>query len=91
MQSVVITSSGQFTIRERNIMDAVKIKFSLINIVFYVCWIPNLINGILLWILWFHLPVEIIISIWYIMVSNYKELLKKLKKCVCCILSSGIS
>lgn len=68
MERIITTSSGQFTSRERDIMDAIKMKFSIINVVFYICWIPNLLNGILLWTLWFHLPATWIISIWYIMV-----------------------
>ncbi|KAL0098354.1 hypothetical protein PUN28_020319 [Cardiocondyla obscurior] len=43
------------------------IKFALINLVYYVCWTPNLINGILLWTLWFQLPIKAIITLWYIM------------------------
>lgn len=70
MERIITGSSGQFTSRERDIMDAIKIKFSIINIVFYICWIPNLLNGILLWTLWFHLPATWIISLWYIMVRK---------------------
>lgn len=68
MEKIITSASGQFTSREREIIDAIKIKFSVINFVFYLCWIPNLFNGILLWVLWFDLPAEWIISIWYMMV-----------------------
>lgn len=67
MQSVIITSSGQYTTRERNIIDAIETKFSIINLIFYICWLPNLINGILLWTLWFNLPMQVIMILWYIM------------------------
>ncbi|XP_044272227.1 G-protein coupled receptor 143-like isoform X2 [Tribolium madens] len=67
MEEIITSASGQFTSREREILDAIKIKFSVINFVFYLCWVPNLLNGILLWTLWFHLPAEWIIAIWYIM------------------------
>ncbi|GLV34126.1 hypothetical protein CBL_00055 [Carabus blaptoides fortunei] len=67
MECLITSSMGQFTSRERDVMDTIKIKFSLINLVFYICWIPNLINGILLWTLWFHLPIKVIITVWYIM------------------------
>ncbi|XP_072378572.1 G-protein coupled receptor 143-like [Diabrotica undecimpunctata] len=67
MERIITSSFGQFTAKEREIIRAIKIKFSVINIVFYVCWLPNLVNGILLWALWFHLPIRIVISIWYIM------------------------
>ncbi|KAJ8941228.1 hypothetical protein NQ318_015660 [Aromia moschata] len=67
MEKIITSTSGQFTSREREIIDAIKIKFSVINVVFYICWIPNLINGILLWTLWFHLPAGCVISIWYVM------------------------
>jgi len=45
----------------------VRIKFFAINAAFYVCWLPNLINGLLLWTLWFKLPVRVVISLWYLM------------------------
>lgn len=70
MERIITTSSGQFTSRERDIIDAIKMKFSIINVVFYICWVPNLINGVLLWTLWFHLPAAWIISLWYIMVCT---------------------
>lgn len=71
METIITSTSGQFTNRERELIEAVKLKFSVINIVFYVCWIPNLLNGIMLWTLWYHLPAEFIIIFWYIMVSEY--------------------
>lgn len=58
---------AQFTSKERKLVDALRCKFFLINMVFYVCWLPNLVNGILLWTMWFNMPVKVIISIWYIM------------------------
>ncbi|CAH0554404.1 unnamed protein product [Brassicogethes aeneus] len=67
MRQIITSTSGQFTSKERDVIDAVKIKFSVINIAFYVCWVPNLINGVLLWTLWFHLPATCVISIWYLM------------------------
>lgn len=70
MEFLITSSLGQLTSRERDVMDTIKIKFSLINIVFYLCWIPNLINGILLWTLWFNLPIKGIIIVWYIMVRR---------------------
>ena len=71
MEQIITSASGQFTSREREILDAIKVKFSVINFVFYLCWIPNLLNGILLWTLWFQLPAEWIIAIWYIMVKRF--------------------
>ncbi|CAH4029649.1 G-protein coupled receptor 143-like isoform X1 [Pieris brassicae] len=58
---------AQFTSKERRVVDALRLKFFLINVVFYVCWLPNLINGILIWTMWSTMPVKAIISIWYIM------------------------
>jgi ocular albinism type 1 protein len=71
-QDVEITAAralGQFTSKERAVVDALRLKFFAINAVFYFCWLPNLINGILLWTLWFNLPVKVVTSLWYIMVS----------------------
>lgn len=70
LENIITSASGQFTSREREIIDAIKIKFFVINIIFYICWLPNLVNGILLWTLWFHLPASCVIVIWYIMVST---------------------
>ncbi|XP_050304632.1 G-protein coupled receptor 143-like isoform X2 [Anthonomus grandis grandis] len=67
MKTIISSTSGQFTSRERDIMEAVKIKFFVINLVFYVCWMPNLVNFLMLWTLWFRLPAEFMILVWYIM------------------------
>lgn len=63
----LIQRYGQYTNNERQIHDMFKIKFSLINIIFFICWLPNIVNAILMWTMWFHLPVRIIIISWYIM------------------------
>lgn len=63
----LIQRYGQYTNNERQIHDMFKFKFSLINLIFFVCWLPNIINAILMWTMWFHLPVRIIIISWYIM------------------------
>lgn len=60
---------SQYTNRERLIVDMIKIKFSLINVAFYVCWLPNIINAILIFSSWNMFPKRVVISIWYIMVS----------------------
>ncbi|GJQ75634.1 hypothetical protein Trydic_g17712 [Trypoxylus dichotomus] len=67
MERVITALSGQFTSKEREIMDSIKMKFSLINLMFYICWVPNLINGVLIWVLWFQTPIHIIVIVWYIM------------------------
>uniref|UniRef100_A0A0C9RMN2 GPR143 protein n=1 Tax=Fopius arisanus TaxID=64838 RepID=A0A0C9RMN2_9HYME len=67
LENAVTCSLAQMTSRERKLVKTIKLKFALINIVYYICWLPNLINGILLWSLWLKLPVKIIITLWYIM------------------------
>ncbi|XP_049867680.1 G-protein coupled receptor 143-like [Pectinophora gossypiella] len=67
IEMAVALPLAQFTSKERRVVDTLKIKFCLINTVFYVCWLPNLINGVLLWTMWFTIPVKSIIVIWYIM------------------------
>lgn len=62
----LIQRYGQYTNNERQIHDLFKIKFSLINVIFYICWVPNIVNAILMWTMWFHLPAKIIIISWYI-------------------------
>lgn len=63
----LIQRYGQYTNNERQIHDLFKLKFSMINIIFYICWMPNIINAVLMWTMWFHLPVRVIIISWYIM------------------------
>lgn len=67
LQSAVLHSMAQMTGRERKLIQIIKLKFALINLVYYICWLPNVINGILLWSLWYQLPVKAIIILWYIM------------------------
>lgn len=71
LQTAVTCSLAQITGRERKLVQTIKFKFALTNFVYYVCWLPNLINGILLWTLWFQLPIKIIIILWYIMVCIF--------------------
>lgn len=63
----LIQRYGQYTNNERQIHDLFKIKFSLLNIIFYICWLPNIINAVLMWTMWFHLPIRAIIISWYVM------------------------
>ncbi|XP_032688403.1 G-protein coupled receptor 143-like [Odontomachus brunneus] len=67
LETVVMHSMGQMTGRERKLLQTIRLKFALTNLVYYMCWTPNLINGILLWTLWFQLPIKAIIILWYIM------------------------
>ncbi|KAG5685067.1 hypothetical protein PVAND_014268 [Polypedilum vanderplanki] len=67
----LILRYGQYTNNERNIHDLFKIKFSLINIIFYICWLPNIANAILMWTMWSMLSRRNIIGLivvinWYI-------------------------
>ncbi|KAF4524261.1 hypothetical protein B566_EDAN008809 [Ephemera danica] len=70
VQLIASRALGQFTNKERAIVDALRLKFFAINAAFYICWLPNLINGVLLWTLWFDLPVKVVTSLWYIMVCT---------------------
>ncbi|XP_058819996.1 G-protein coupled receptor 143-like [Topomyia yanbarensis] len=63
----LVARFSQMTSIERDLMTKFKMKFFLINFVFYVCWIPNLINGIILWTRWYSLPYQNIITVWYVM------------------------
>lgn len=69
LEKIIICTAGQFTKRERELIDSIKIKFAAINIVFYACWFANLINGFLLWFLWMDLPFPLVSTTWYIMVN----------------------
>lgn len=62
----LIQRYGQYTNNERHIHDVFKMKFMLINLVFYICWLPNIINSVLMWMMWFNLPARVIVYIWYI-------------------------
>ena len=61
---------SQMSNTERDLMTKFKLKFSLINLVFYICWLPNLVNGIVLWTMWYSLPFPMVITVWYIMVGR---------------------
>jgi hypothetical protein len=67
----LIARLSQITTTEREIMNKFKMKFAIITTVFYVCWLPNLINGVILWSAWVKLPVKFVVFNWYVMVSWY--------------------
>uniref|UniRef100_A0A7G3B790 Uncharacterized protein n=1 Tax=Lutzomyia longipalpis TaxID=7200 RepID=A0A7G3B790_LUTLO len=51
-------------------MTRFKWKFLFINIVFYICWLPNLIGGFILWTVWGSVPENVMIVIWYAMAAT---------------------
>ncbi|XP_054711492.1 G-protein coupled receptor 143-like [Uloborus diversus] len=58
---------GQLTYIEHNLLAALKEKFFCIVLVFYVCWVPNVINGIILWGFWDVIPQRFLLGVWYFM------------------------
>ncbi|XP_019642297.1 PREDICTED: G-protein coupled receptor 143-like [Branchiostoma belcheri] len=38
---------GRYTQRERQVISAIKIKFLLIVVIFTLCWLPNVIDGVI--------------------------------------------
>ncbi|KAG8250650.1 hypothetical protein J6590_097186, partial [Homalodisca vitripennis] len=64
---LITQSLAQYTRKERAIIDAVKVKFGLILLAFYICWLPNLINSLFLWFEWFNLPAQTVYVLLYIM------------------------
>lgn len=65
---LVTNCLGQVTKKERGVITSVRLRFGLINLAFYVCWLPNLINGIIIWVAWYNLPAKLLITLWYMMV-----------------------
>uniref|UniRef100_A0A1B6EJT8 G-protein coupled receptors family 1 profile domain-containing protein n=1 Tax=Cuerna arida TaxID=1464854 RepID=A0A1B6EJT8_9HEMI len=64
---LITQSLAQYTRKERAIIDAVKVKFGLILLVFYICWLPNLINSLFLWFEWYDLPAQTVYVLLYVM------------------------
>lgn len=67
VHELVCQRFSQFTRKERTVVDTFKVKFGIINIVFYLCWLPNLVNGVTLWTQWYSLPRETMYALWYFM------------------------
>lgn len=65
----IITSyMAQYSTNERRMLDLFKQRFALINLGFYLCWMPNLISAILVWTSWNNLPSGVMLTLWYLMV-----------------------
>ncbi|XP_055937053.1 G-protein coupled receptor 143-like [Argiope bruennichi] len=58
---------GQLTYLEHNLLAALKEKFFCIVLVFYVCWFPNVLNGIMLWGFFESLSYKFMLGLWYVM------------------------
>ncbi|XP_050436169.1 G-protein coupled receptor 143-like [Adelges cooleyi] len=64
----IITSyMAQYSTKERKMLDLFKLRFALINLGFYLCWSPNLINALIVWTSWDNLPSGIMLTLWYLM------------------------
>ncbi|CAM1325783.1 GPR143 (predicted) [Pycnogonum litorale] len=57
-------SMGRWTNQERKLMKRVTEKFFMIVVVFYVCWIPNIIGAIIMWI-YQPPPSNLAVVIWF--------------------------
>lgn len=69
-EEMVVSVSGRYTHNERKHLRSLRLKFFCINLVYYICWLPNIVNAILLWTLWDDLPRTIVLVDWYLMVSK---------------------
>ncbi|KAG0728021.1 G-protein coupled receptor 143 [Chionoecetes opilio] len=67
VEQQIMSMQGRFTHSERRVVDGLRRKFLAINGVFYLCWLPNVFNGIILWTAWDHLPKSVILVVWYLM------------------------
>ncbi|KAK7068804.1 hypothetical protein SK128_003852 [Halocaridina rubra] len=67
VEKQIMSARGRFTHTERRVVDGLRKKFFFINGVFYLCWLPNIINGIVLWTSWDNLPRTFILVVWYLM------------------------
>lgn len=67
VEKQIMSARGRFTQSERRVVNRLRKKFLVINAVFYLCWLPNIINGIVLWSKWDELPRTFILIIWYLM------------------------
>lgn len=59
---------AQYSTNERKMLDLFKQRFALINLAFYLCWTPNLINAVIVWTSWDSLPSGLMLTLWYLMV-----------------------
>ncbi|XP_063704245.1 G-protein coupled receptor 143-like [Culicoides brevitarsis] len=59
--------NSQITQEERLLMRRFKVKFSFINAIFYICWMPNLVSSFILWFCWDMIPVRTILTTWTLM------------------------
>lgn len=69
---LVTSCLGQVTNKERAIIQAVKVRFGLIILAFWICWLPNLVNGVVVWAAWYNLPRKFVLVLWYTMVSRIR-------------------
>uniref|UniRef100_A0A0K8T202 G-protein coupled receptor 143 n=1 Tax=Lygus hesperus TaxID=30085 RepID=A0A0K8T202_LYGHE len=67
VDKLVTSCFSQVTKKERAVIQTVKLRFGLIILAFWICWLPNLINGIIVWASWYDLPRIFVLVLWYTM------------------------
>lgn len=69
VEQLLSQNGGKYSVQERKLATALRYKFFRIVLVYYICWIPNVINSILLWTLWYRLleVKNIVMTVWYVM------------------------
>ncbi|XP_039293136.1 G-protein coupled receptor 143 [Nilaparvata lugens] len=66
LQRVISSGLGQWTNKERSVVESVHRTFALVNVLFYICWLPNLISAVLVWI-WPTPQLTFVVTLWYLM------------------------
>ncbi|XP_018012121.1 G-protein coupled receptor 143 [Hyalella azteca] len=59
--------TGRYTVVERAVVSGVRRRFLLLCLVFWLCWLPNVVNAAVLWIEWNDLPYTALTVLWYCM------------------------
>uniref|UniRef100_A0A6M2DUY2 Putative g-protein coupled receptor n=1 Tax=Xenopsylla cheopis TaxID=163159 RepID=A0A6M2DUY2_XENCH len=66
--NILVHTTGQVTNKERHAANSICLKFLIMLISFYICWIPNLFNGLLIWLDdYVELPILLYRIIWHCM------------------------
>uniref|UniRef100_A0A6A7FTE6 G-protein coupled receptor 143-like n=2 Tax=Hirondellea gigas TaxID=1518452 RepID=A0A6A7FTE6_9CRUS len=67
LHTLLASITARYTSTERAVVRGVRRRFLLLCVVFWLCWLPNVLNALLLWLAWDDLPYTTLTVLWYAM------------------------
>lgn len=69
LRTRIVHARNRFGQRERQMLFCLRFKLVCVLLGFYLCWLPNVAGGLLVWLSWPRVPISALAVFWYLMAA----------------------